>query len=264
MEDEKQVEAYSLAGRIDGVMAAAYLFHTAQATCVIRGARRVIDLACGPATQLTQIASFNPESHFVGIDLSSTMLAKARAHVAASRLQNVTFCEGSITDLSQFKDKSVDAVISTMALHHLPEFEQLHACFRELSRVLKPGGAVYLTDFGRLKSLKSVKKIAYMNADMQPEIFSLDYERSLRAAFLYKDLAAAARHLLPESVCPYRTFMVPLLVILRTPARPLPATVVAELRRLRDALPARYRSDLEDLRLFFRFGGLSVDPFIAA
>src|SRR4051812_44145958 len=69
MQDDEQVRAYSHAGRIDGVMSAAYIFHSAQASSVIRGSRRIVDLGCGPATQLAQIASFNPDSEFVGIDL---------------------------------------------------------------------------------------------------------------------------------------------------------------------------------------------------
>ncbi len=264
MESEEQVRAYSCAGRIDGVMSAAYVFHTAHATSVIGGARLVVDLACGPATQLTQIAALNPRSQFVGVDLSCTMLASARKHVDASGLENVTFSEGDITNLPQFSDHSVDAVISTMALHHLPTREHLDACFREVSRILKPGGSVYLTDFGRLKSLKSVIELAYMNADQQPHIFTLDYERSLRAAFLRDELADAARRFLPASVRPYSTFLVPLLVILRTPPRPVPEDVTKQLSQLKTALPKRYRRDLEDLRLFFRQGGLSGDPFSRA
>src|SRR4029434_392629 len=133
MQDKEQVQAYSLAGRIDGVMSAAYLFHSGHASSVIHGARRVIDLGCGPATQLAQIASLNPESEFVGIDLSPTMLARARNHVAACGLTHVTFSAGDITSLSQIADQSVDAVISTMVLHHLPTREHLAACFKEIS-----------------------------------------------------------------------------------------------------------------------------------
>jgi len=263
MQDEEQVRAYSLAGRIDGVMSAAYLFHSGQASSVIRGAGRVIDLGCGPATQLAQIAALNPDSEFVGIDLSPTMLDSARAHVTACGLQNVGFSQGDITRLSQFEDRSADAVISTMTLHHLPTREHLSACFREIARVLKPGGAIYLTDFGRLKSLHSVIRFAYMNADKQPHVFSLDYERSLRAAFLYQDFVEAARHCLPASVRAYSTFIAPLLVILRTPPRPLPQEVVAQLDSLRKGLPNRYRRDFAELRLFFRLGGLAPDPFRA-
>jgi arsenite methyltransferase len=261
MEDEDQVKSYSLAGRIDGVMSAAYLFHTAQATSVIDGAKRVVDLGCGPATQLAQIAAFNPRSEFLGIDLSPSMLESARAHVAASGLQNVTLAQGDITDLSGIGSHSVDAVISTMVLHHLPTREHLAACFRGIARVLKPGGAVYLTDFGRLKSLKSIIKLAYMNAGNEPHLFSLDYERSLRAAFLYEEFVGTAAEHLPNSVRAYRTFLVPLLVILRTPPRSISPESARELDKLRRSLPARYRRDLEDLRLFFRLGGLPEDPF---
>lgn len=184
-------------------MSAAYLFHSGHASSVIRGARRVIDLGCGPATQLTQIASLNPDSEFIGVDLSATMLENARSHVASRGLKNVSFSQGDITNLSQFDDHSADAVISTMVLHHLPSIEHLRACFREIARVLKPGAAVYLTDFGRLKSLKSVIELAYMNVDDQPHIFSLDYERSLRAPFLYEELVETAAKHLPESVRAY-------------------------------------------------------------
>ena len=261
MQDEEQVRAYSIAGRIDGVMSAAYLFHSGQASSVIHGARRVIDLGCGPATQLAQIAELNPDSEFVGIDLSPAMLDSARSHVAACGLKNVSLCQGDITCLSQFDNQSVDAVISTMVLHHLPTREHLAACFREISRILKPGGAVYLTDFGRLKSLYSIIRFAYMNEDKQSHIFSLDYERSLRAAFLYEEFEETARHCLPTAVHAYSTFIVPLLVVLRTAPRTLPKDIVARLHRFRMELPKRYRRDFEELRLFLRLGGLIPDPF---
>jgi len=264
MQDEEQVRAYSLAGRIDGVMSAAYLFHSGHASSVIRGARRVFDLGCGPATQLAQIATLNPDSEFVGIDLSPTMLDSARSHITACGLHNVSFTQGDITRLSQIDDCSADAVISSMALHHLPTREHLAACFKEISRVLKPGGAVYLTDFGRLKSLRSVIRFAYMNADKQPHVFSLDYERSLRAAFLYQEFVETAQQCLPASVRAYSTFIVPLVVILRTPPRPLPQELVGQLDRLRHELPKRYRRDFEELRFFLRLGGLTTDPFRAA
>lgn len=261
MQDEEQVKSYAHAGRIDGVMSAAYLFHSGHASLVVRGAKRVIDLGCGPATQLAQIAALNPESEFTGIDLSATMLDSARKYVAERGLKNVSFSQGDITKLTQFGDQSVDAVISTMVLHHLPTHEHLAACFREISRVLKPNGAVYLTDFGRLKSLKSVITFAYMNADQQPHIFSLDYERSLRAAFLLEDFVNAAAQHLPASVATYSTAIVPLLVIMRTAPRSLTPETKAKLSSLRKELPRRYRADLEDMRLFFRQGGLKGDPF---
>jgi ubiquinone/menaquinone biosynthesis C-methylase UbiE len=261
MDDPQQVAAYAEAGRVDGVMAAAYLFHSARISQVIQGCRTVLDLGCGPATQLAQIAEFNPGVKFTGVDLSPTMLDDARRHVGAMGLRNVDFRPGDITRLDGIADQSMDAVISTMVLHHLPTLQHLEACFAEIARVLKPGGALYLTDFARLKSLKSVIFFAYMNAKHQPHIFSLDYERSLRAAFLKEEFDAVARRFLPAHVRVEATFKVPFLVIVKTADRPLPEPLRQRLQAMRRALKPRYRRDLNDLRLFFALGGLRNDPF---
>ena len=109
-------------------MAAAYLFHTARISQVIQGCREVVDLGCGPATQLCQVAGLNPGIRFTGVDLSPSMLGSARAHVAESGLDNVVVAEGDITRLEAFRSASVDGVVSTLALHHLPSFGHLEAC----------------------------------------------------------------------------------------------------------------------------------------
>lgn len=261
MEDPDQVSAYADAGRAEGLMAAAYLFHAAQISQVIQGCRQVVDLGCGPATQLAQVARLNPEVSFLGIDLSRTMLDSAAAHVRELQLENVRLMESDITALAKVQDRSVDAVISTLTLHHLPSYGHLQACFREIARVLRPEGALYLVDFGRLKSLKSVLFFAYMNAKRQPHVFSLDYERSLRAAFLPEDFRAAAREHLPSTARIYSTFQVPLLVIIKSESKPLSAAQKTQVAALRRELPARYRKDLDELRFFFRLGGLDSDPF---
>lgn len=261
MADPDQVAAYVEAGRIDGVMAAAYLFHSARVSQVLQGCRSVLDLGCGPATQLAQIAELNPDIAFTGVDLSLTMLADAEKHVTNLHLDNVDFRQGDITTLDGIDDYSVDAVISTVALHHLPTLQHLEGAFRAISRVLKPSGALYLTDFGRLKSLKSVIFFAYMNARFQPHIFSLDYERSLRAAFLKEEFADLTQRLLPPQASLVSTFKVPFLVIIKTADQPISDALRSRLKAMRQNLLPRYRRDLDDLRTFFRLGGLRNDPF---
>lgn len=261
MDDPAQVAAYGEAGRIDGVMAAAYLFHSARISQVIHGCGTVLDLGCGPATQLAQIAELNPSIRFTGVDLSPTMLADAENHVQALGLENVTFRQGDITTLDGITDQSIDAVISTMALHHLPTIQHLEDCFASIQRVLKPGGALYLTDFGRLKSLKSVIFFAYMNAKHQPHLFSLDYERSLRAAFVREEFETLTARCLPGEADVLSTFKVPFLVLVKTADKPLPAALRDHVKAMRTTLKPRYRRDLDDLRTFFRLGGLKNDPF---
>lgn len=261
MEDAAQVAAYSGAGRIDGVMAAAYLFHSAHISQVIQGCQKVIDLGCGPATQLAQIAALNPHISFLGMDLSATMLESAQNHVQNMGLQNVELVQGDITRLANIADHSVDGAISTMALHHFPGYEHLRACFKEITRILRPGGALYLVDFGRLKSLKSVIFFSYMNAAHQPHLFSLDYERSLRAAFLLEEFQALTRECLPPYAVVYSTFKMPFLTLIKSQDKTLPDSLRHQLKEMRQNLPSRYRHDLDDLRFFFRLGGLKGDPF---
>ena len=106
---------------------------------------RVLDLACGPATQLAQVAELNADMEFTGLDLSTEMLASAEQHIRDCGLTNIQLTEGDITKLPQFLDASFDAVICTMALHHLPTLEHLDSCFSEIARVLKPGGRLSIT-----------------------------------------------------------------------------------------------------------------------
>ncbi len=261
MVDEEQVAAFSETGRNESTLAASYLFHSARASQAIQGCKQVVDLGCGPANQLIQIAGLNPEIEFIGVDMSQEMLRHAHEHVANAGVSNVSFQTGDITNLAQFGDHSVDGVMSTVSLHHLPTSNHLEGCFREIKRILKPGGAIYLADFGRLKSLKSVIFFAYMNQDRDPHQLLLDYERSLRAAFLLSDFEQLATQFLPESVSIYSTFKVPLLILLKTPDKALPASKIKILNAMRKKLNPRFRHDLDDMRIFFKLGGLKNDVF---
>ena len=261
MAEADQVAAFTETGRKESTLAASYLFHTARASQVIGDCRRVIDLGCGPATQLSQIAAMNPEIEFTGLDMSEEMLRHARLHVTELGLDNIDFLLGDITALHQFDSGSIDGVISTVSLHHLPTHEHLDKCFAEINRVLTPEGSLYLADFGRLKSLKSVIFFAYMNRGRDAHQLLLDYERSLRAAFLPSDFTQLARDRLPLNVEFFSTFKMPLLMILKTMDKPLSAEKIDDLKQARSQLNPRFRRDLDDVRLFFKLGGLQNDPF---
>lgn len=47
----------------------------------------MVDLGCGPVTQLAQVAKFNPEIAFTGVDLSAGMLQNGREHIAERGLE---------------------------------------------------------------------------------------------------------------------------------------------------------------------------------
>ncbi|WP_200173584.1 class I SAM-dependent methyltransferase [Ectothiorhodospira shaposhnikovii] len=258
MADPEQVAAYTRAGREDGVMAPVYHFHAAQVCDVIRPGDTVLDLACGPATQLALVARLNPDVRFIGVDLSEEMLARAREHIAEQQLDNIEFRHGSIDALDFLEAKSVDAVMSTMALHHLPDEETLSSTFNEISRVLKPDGGLYLVDFGHLKSPRSIEYFANQYADRQPDLFTEDYRNSLWAAFPKEAFQRGhARHLAERSRL-YSTFIFPFMVAIKSPSRRADEQALREtFARLREQLPPHHRRDLKDLKTFFGLGGLS-------
>jgi ubiquinone/menaquinone biosynthesis C-methylase UbiE len=256
MESAEQVAAYTRAGREDGVMAPVYLFNASHALEVIAPGDKVLDLACGPATQLAMVARLAPESSFTGVDLSLEMLAKAKAHVANQKLDNVSFIHGSIAQLESIADQSIDAVMTTMALHHLPTLDLLEATFKEINRVLKPGGGIYLADFGHLKSERSIRHFAYQYADRQPETFTIDYLNSLRAAFHVREFRQAGTHIETHAKM-YSTFAVPYMVTFKSPRRRVDTgQQIAGLKTLWREMPAHHKRDFADIKTFFAFGGL--------
>jgi len=89
----------------------------------------------------------------IGVDMTPEMLAKARKNIAAYRersgLDNAEFRLGEIEHLP-LADDSVDVVISNCVINRSPDTSQV--C-RGISRVLKPGGRVAVSDLALLKPL---------------------------------------------------------------------------------------------------------------
>lgn len=265
MDDPEKVAAYTQAGREDGVMASGYLYHCAQICEVICPGDTVIDLGCGPATQLGMVARLNPKTQFIGVDLSDEMLDRAKNYVDEQNLKNVSFRQCDITNLDFLEGASVDAVFSTVTLHHLPSVKELYTTFSEVSRVLKQRGGLYLLDFGHLKSEKSINYFAYQYADRQKELFTLDYLYSLRAAYQLDDFKQATEKYLRGRAKTYSTFVSPFMVAVKSPARRrLDSELANQLKRMRQELPDFHKTDLRDLIMVFRLGGLRAQYLMTA
>ncbi len=261
MDEPDQVAAFAEAGRIDGIMSASYLFQSARISQTLSKCKHVLDLGCGPATQLAQIAQLNPNITFTGLDLSEDMLESGREYISANHIDNVRLQTGDITNLEDFSDQSVDGIISTMVLHQLPELHLLESTFNEITRILKPEGALYLVDFGRLKSPKSCHFFSHLNADHQPTVFTDDYQASLHAAFLFKEYQQLTKDILPSHISVFGSFPIPMLTIVKSPDQQLSNQTRQQLFNMRQNLPQHYRKELDDIRFFMWLGGMKNDPF---
>ena len=94
----------------------------------------VLEFGCG--TGSTAIAHASYVRHIHAIDISSKMIEIAQGKADAANIDNVTFEQSTIEELSD-SDESLDAVLVLSILHLLEDKE---AVIARIYRMLKPGG----------------------------------------------------------------------------------------------------------------------------
>ena len=104
----------------------------------------VLDLGCGAGTDLLIAAQMvGPEGRVIGVDMTESMLARARASAREMGIDDRVELHESLIESLPLADESVDVVISNGVIDLVPDKE---AVFAELDRVLRPGGRLQLAD----------------------------------------------------------------------------------------------------------------------
>jgi ubiquinone/menaquinone biosynthesis C-methylase UbiE len=111
----------------------------------LRPGDRVLDLGCGTGGLTLLIKRLHPHAEVVGLDPDPQALARARRK--AARAGVALQLDQGFGDELPYPDASFDRVLSAFVLHHVPPDEK-EPTLREVRRVLAPGGALHLVDFG--------------------------------------------------------------------------------------------------------------------
>jgi SAM-dependent methyltransferase len=118
----------------------------------VHAGETVLDHACGAGVDLLLAARrVGPAGRVIGVDMTPAMREQATVAAAAAGLSGIVEVRAGLFEDLPVPDGSVDLVISNGVLNLAPDKLRV---IREIARVLRPGGRLYLADVVVARELK--------------------------------------------------------------------------------------------------------------
>ena len=161
----------------------------------------VLDLGTGTALIPIEFCRQSDEGRIMAIDMAVHMLDLARYNIEAAGLTDRIQLAQVDAKTLPYRDGQFDTLMSNSIIHHIPDPS---VCVREMVRVVRPGGMVFVRDLMRPATVDEVEHLVATYAGDENEHAQTMFRESLHAALTVEEMRAlvAAAGWDPDDVRP--------------------------------------------------------------
>ena len=173
--------AEEIQGLPQDMIAASFGCGNPTALGALHAGETVLDLGSGAGLDvLLSARRVGPYGKAYGLDMTDEMLAEANANKNKANIANADFLKGYIEDIP-LPDEELDAVISNCVINLSVDKDKV---FREIYRVLKPGGRIAVSDIVFTKELPDTirRDLLSWAGCISGALLRTTYEKKLKAA----------------------------------------------------------------------------------